>query len=145
MPRQRCAGADIKRRFNKDNFAPLEDFYRERTLQIHVMHEYARLGAESANQASQLVNACFRLPRRRFLRKIDLLEGKSDAVSSDADDRRDTLMQGYKYIFVDEYQDIDEQLYSLVSALAGRRVPAQDAKLIVMAVGDDNQNVLPRA
>jgi ATP-dependent DNA helicase RecQ len=30
-------------------------------------------------------------------------------------------MQGYEYIFVDEYQDIDEQQYSLVSALAGRR------------------------
>ena len=38
--------AECKRRFNKDDFAPLQDFYRERTLQTHVMHEYARLGAE---------------------------------------------------------------------------------------------------
>jgi len=271
--------ADFKRRFNKDDFAPLEDFYRERTLQTHVMHEYARLGAESADQASQLVNAYFTLPKRRFLREwfkgrndlldlattdvsfrrivddlqhpvqqglvempehgnhlvlagpgsgktrvivhriayllrvkriaaeriialafnrsaavelrrrlaalvgddargvtvltyhgmalrltgtslaaadrrggavdfsrllqdaIDLLEGKSDAVSSDADDRRDALMQGYEYIFVDEYQDIDEQQYSLVSALAGRRLNDPDAKLSIMAVGDDDQNI----
>ena len=271
--------ADTKRRFNKDDFAPLEDFYRERTLQTHVMHEYARLGAENADQASQLVYAYFTLPRRRFLREwfkgrndlldlattdvsfrrivddlqhpvqqslvempehgnhlvlagpgsgktrvivhriayllrvkrvaaeriialafnrsaavelrrrltalvgddargvtvltyhgmalrltatslaaadrrggavdfsrllqdaIDLLEGKSDAVSSDADDRRDALMQGYEYIFVDEYQDINEQQYNLVSALAGRRVLDQDAKLSIMAVGDDDQNI----
>jgi len=276
--------ADGKRRFNKDDFAPLEDFYRERTLQTHVMHEYARLGAENAERASLLVNAYFTLPRRRFLREwfkgrtdlldlattdvsfrrivddlqhpvqqglvvmpehgnhlvlagpgsgktrvivhriayllrvrrvaaeriialafnrsaavelrrrlialvgddargvtvltyhgmalrltgtslaaadrrggaidfrrllqdaIDLLEGKSDAVSpdavfSDADERRDALMQGYEYIFVDEYQDIDEQQYSLVSALAGRRLNDPDAKLSIMAVGDDDQNI----
>ena len=34
-------------------------------------------------------------------------------VLSDADERRDTLLQGYEYIFVDEYQDIDEQQYAL--------------------------------
>jgi len=77
---------------------------------------------------------------------IDLLEGKSDAVASDAvfsdaDERRDALMQGYEYIFVDEYQDIDEQQYSLVSALAGRRLNDPDAKLSIMAVGDDDQNI----
>ena len=72
---------------------------------------------------------------------IDLLEGKSDAFSSDADERRDTLMQGYEYIFVDEYQDIDEQQYSLVSALAGRRLNDPEAKLSIMAVGDDDQNI----
>jgi len=271
--------AQTKRRFNKEDFAPLEDFYRERTLQTHVMHEYARLGAENAAKAGLLVNAYFTLPRRRFLREwfkgrsdllelattdvsfrrivddlqhpvqqglvempdqgnhlvlagpgsgktrvivhriayllrvrrvasdriialafnrsaavelrrrlialvgddargvtvltyhgmalrltgtslaaadrrggavdfsrllqdaVDLLEGKSDTIASDADDRRDALMQGYEYIFVDEYQDIDEQQYNLVSALAGRRQDDPDAKLSIMAVGDDDQNI----
>ena len=50
--------ADIKRRFNKDNFALLEDFYRERAL--------------------QLVNACFTLLRRRFLRKW--FKGRNDLL-----------------------------------------------------------------
>ena len=50
-------------------------------------------------------------------------------------------MQGYEYIFVDEYQDIDEQQYSLVSALAGRRLNDPEAKLSIMAVGDDDQNI----
>ncbi len=275
----RTGPEDSKRRFVKDDFAPLEDFYRERTLQTHVMHEYARLGAESAERASALVAAYFTLPRRRFLREwfkgrndlldlattdvsfrrivddlqhpvqqglvempeqgnhlvlagpgsgktrvivhriayllrvkrvaaeriialafnrsaavelrrrltalvgddargvtvltyhgmalrltgtslaaadrsggavdfsrllqdaIDLLEGRADVVSSDADDRRDALMQGYEYIFVDEYQDIDEQQYSLISALAGRRLDDPDVKLSIMAVGDDDQNI----
>ncbi len=267
-----------KRRFTKENFAPLAEFYRERTLQTHVMHEYARLGADHPDQAGHLVDAYFTLPRKRFVREffkgrtdllelattdesfrrivddlhhpmqqalvekpergnhlvlagpgsgktrvivhrmayllrvrrvaperiialafnrsaamelrrrlialvgddargvtvltyhamalrltgtslagadgrgaavdfeqllqdaIDLLEGKSDPLS-DADDARDRLLQGYEYIFVDEYQDIDEQQYALVSALAGRRLADPDARLSIMAVGDDDQNI----
>ncbi|MEO8279268.1 MAG: RecQ family ATP-dependent DNA helicase [Ideonella sp.] len=267
-----------KRRFTKENFAPLAEFYRERTLQTHVMHEYARLGAENPDRAVQLVDAYFTLPRKRFVREffsgrtdllelattdesfkrivddlqhamqqalveqpergnhlvlagagsgktrvivhriayllrvrrvaperiialafnrsaamelrrrlsalvgdeargvtvltyhsmalrltgtslagadgrgaavdfeqllqdaIDLLEGKSDPLS-DADDARDRLLQGYEYIFVDEYQDIDEKQYALVSALAGRRLADADARLSIMAVGDDDQNI----
>jgi ATP-dependent DNA helicase RecQ len=71
---------------------------------------------------------------------IDLLEGQSDALS-DADEQARRLLQGYEYIFVDEYQDIDEQQYALVSALAGRRLADPDAKLSIMAVGDDDQNI----
>ncbi|WP_298826364.1 RecQ family ATP-dependent DNA helicase [uncultured Piscinibacter sp.] len=268
----------LKRRFAKDDFAPLQEFYRERTLQTHVMHEYARLGSQSPDKALELVAAYFTWPRKRFVREffkgrtdllelattdesfrrivddlhhpvqqalvekpehgnhlvlagpgsgktrvivhriayllrvrrvapdriialafnrsaavelrrrlvalvgddargvavltyhamalrltgtslatadrrgasvdfgrllqdaIDLLEGRSDAFS-DADELRDRLLQGYEYIFVDEYQDIDEQQYALVSALAGRRQADPDAKLSIMAVGDDDQNI----
>jgi len=268
----------LKRHFGVDEFAPLQEFYSERTLQTHVMHEYARLGAEKPDKARQLVDAYFSMPRRRFAREffkgradllklattdesfrrivddlrhpvqqalvtmpehgnhlvlagpgsgktrvivhriayllrvlrvsperilalafnrsaavelrrrlialvgddarsvtvltyhgmalrltgislaasdrrggavdfgrllqdaIDLLEGQSDALS-DADERRDSLLQGYEYIFVDEYQDIDAQQYALVSALAGRRLADPDAKLSIMAVGDDDQNI----
>jgi ATP-dependent DNA helicase RecQ len=71
---------------------------------------------------------------------IDLLEDKS-AAFSDADEARDRLLQGYQHIFVDEYQDIDEQQYALVSALAGRTQSDSEAKLSIMAVGDDDQNI----
>lgn len=72
---------------------------------------------------------------------VDLLEGNSEAFL-DADDARDRLMQQYEYIFVDEYQDIDEMEYALVSALAGRgRQNDDDSKLSIMAVGDDDQNI----
>ena len=267
-----------RRRFTREDFAPLEEFYRERTLQTHVMHEYARLGTEDPDQAHELVNAYFTLPRRQFVREyfkgradllelatteesfrrivdelkhpvqqrlvessergnhlvlagpgsgktrvivhriayllrvrrvspdsiialafnrgaaaelrrrlldlagdearrvtvltyhamalrltgtsleaaarldaridfdrliqdaIDLLNGSADALM-DADDARDRLLQGYEYVFVDEYQDIDEQQYQLVSALAGRRNNDAEARLNIMAVGDDDQNI----
>ena len=71
---------------------------------------------------------------------VALLEGTGEAWS-EIDDVRERLLQGYEYIFVDEYQDIDEQQYALVSALAGRRRPEADTKLSIMAVGDDDQNI----
>lgn len=269
---------DSSRRFNQASFAPLEEFYKERTLQTHVMHEYAELGAEDPAKALDLVKAYFTLPHKQFIKEffrgradvlerrttdesyrrivedlqhpvqealvtqprtgnhlvlagpgsgktrvivhriayllrvlrvspgriialaynrgaaiqlrrrlvalagddargvlvmtyhamalrltgtslagaertassidfgkmlqdaVDLLEGKSSALI-DADDVRDRLLQGYEYIFVDEYQDIDEQQYALVSALAGRRRADADTKLSIMAVGDDDQNI----
>lgn len=267
-----------KRRFLKEDFAPLEEFYRERTLQTHVIHEYAKLGLTDPAAAKDLVTAYFTWPRRKFVREffkgrkdlfelatteesfrrivddlhhpvqqalvekpavgnhlvlagpgsgktrvlvhriaylvrvrrvapdriialafnrsaaselrrrlnalvgddargvtvmtyhamalrltgtslsvanqggqevdfgkllqdaVTLLEGGGDAWG-EADDVRDRLLQGYEYIFVDEYQDIDEQQYALVSALAGRRRTDPDAKLSIMAVGDDDQNI----
>ncbi len=51
-----------RRRFTKDDFAPLEEFYRERTLQTHVMHEYARLGAETPERAAALLDGYFPAP-----------------------------------------------------------------------------------
>ncbi|KAB8044565.1 RecQ family ATP-dependent DNA helicase [Janthinobacterium aquaticum] len=269
---------DTSRRFNQASFAPLEEFYKERTLQTHVMHEYAKLGMEDLGKASVLVKAYFTLPHKQFIKEffrgrtdllerkttdesyqrivddlqhpvqqalvtqprtgnhlvlagpgsgktrvivhriayllrvqrvspgriialaynrgaaielrrrlltlagddargvlvmtyhamalrltgtslagadrtsskvdfkqmlqdaVDLLEGKSSALI-DADEVRDRLLQGYEYIFVDEYQDIDEQQYALVSALAGRRRSESDTKLSIMAVGDDDQNI----
>jgi ATP-dependent DNA helicase RecQ len=271
--------ASGKRRFLKDDYAPLQDFYQERTNQTHFMHEYAKLGMKQPREASEFVGAYFSMPRNQFARKyfrgrsellrlsttdesyrrivsdlrhpvqqelvessetgnhlvlagpgsgktkvlvhriaylirvkrvaperiialafnrgaalslkrrlvaligqdargvmvltyhamalrltgtslaaadridraidfqqvlkdaVELLEGKSDAFL-DADDARDRLLQQYEYIFVDEYQDIDEMEYALVSALAGRgRQSDDDSKLSIMAVGDDDQNI----
>lgn len=269
---------DTSRRFNQASFAPLEEFYKERTLQTHVMHEYATLGLKDPVKALTLVKAYFTQPHKQFIKQffrgrtdllerkttdesyqrivddlqhpvqqalvtqprtgnhlvlagpgsgktrvivhriayllrvqrvspgriialaynrgaaiqlrrrlltlagddargvlvmtyhamalrltgtslagaertsssvdfkkmlqdaVDLLEGKSSALI-DADEVRDRLLQGYEYIFVDEYQDIDEQQYALVSALAGRRRSEVDTKLSIMAVGDDDQNI----
>ncbi|MFU8763919.1 MAG: RecQ family ATP-dependent DNA helicase [Haliea sp.] len=69
---------------------------------------------------------------------VDLLEGA--AVASNDDELRDQLLGGYQYILVDEYQDIDELQYRLVSALAGRHVDPEQ-QLCILAVGDDDQNI----
>ena len=73
-------------------------------------------------------------------RAVDLLEGRS-SVGADADELRDRLLRGYRFILVDEYQDIDALQYALVSALAGRTVREGEKKLSLLAVGDDDQNV----
>ena len=71
---------------------------------------------------------------------IDLLQGK-DLPPEDADVRRDRLLAGFRWILVDEYQDIDREKYELISALAGRTRDDADSKLTLFAVGDDDQNI----
>ncbi|MCK9609287.1 MAG: RecQ family ATP-dependent DNA helicase [Methylomonas sp.] len=71
---------------------------------------------------------------------IKLLQGEQTQLGMEADENRDRLLAGYRYILVDEYQDIDEQQYRLISAIAGRSVD-DDAKLTILAVGDDDQNI----
>jgi ATP-dependent DNA helicase RecQ len=78
---------------------------------------------------------------------IALLQGKigvGDEADS-GDELRERLLAGYRYMLVDEYQDIDQRQYDLISALAGRQTQdkgqMQDARLTLMAVGDDDQNI----
>ncbi|MDN5923397.1 MAG: RecQ family ATP-dependent DNA helicase [Xanthomonadales bacterium] len=76
---------------------------------------------------------------------LAMLEGRTtgtDGVeSADDADLRDRLLAGYRHILVDEYQDVDERQYRLISALAGRQLLDADAKLTLLAVGDDDQNI----
>ena len=59
----------------------------------------------------------------------------------DADAQRDQLLAGFRWILVDEYQDIDQDQYELISAIAGRTLADQSRKLTLFAVGDDDQNI----
>ena len=70
----------------------------------------------------------------------ELLEGKR-VTMGDADDQRDRLLAGFRWILVDEYQDIKELEYGLISALAGRTATNSDQTLNLFAVGDDDQNI----
>ncbi|ADL55453.1 RecQ family ATP-dependent DNA helicase [Gallionella capsiferriformans] len=72
---------------------------------------------------------------------INLLQGNGRLGEDDSDELRDKLLQGYRYILVDEYQDIDADQYDLISALTGRVQADRDSKLTIMAVGDDDQNI----
>jgi ATP-dependent DNA helicase RecQ len=72
---------------------------------------------------------------------IRLLRGEETLVGFDQDEVRNRLLAGYQHILVDEYQDIDQRQYDLVSAIAGRTLEDEDAKLTIMAVGDDDQNI----
>jgi ATP-dependent DNA helicase RecQ len=74
---------------------------------------------------------------------LDLLEGRKALLGVAADAAREQLLAGYRHILVDEYQDIDAEQYRLVSAIAGRTLEhdGEDARLTLLAVGDDDQNI----
>ena len=72
-------------------------------------------------------------------RAIELLRGEG-LPSEEADEQRDRLLAGFRWILVDEYQDIGADQYELISALAGRTL-GDDAQLTLFAVGDDDQNI----
>ncbi|HPT15976.1 MAG TPA: ATP-dependent helicase, partial [Kiritimatiellia bacterium] len=72
---------------------------------------------------------------------IALLKGQVGAEPGERDDARDRLLAGFRFILVDEYQDVDDGQYDLISALAGRTLQEPDAKLGLLAVGDDDQSI----
>ena len=72
---------------------------------------------------------------------VKLLKGEKEITGIEPDEQRDRLLAGYSHILVDEYQDIDEDQYDLVSAIAGRSLAEEDSRLAIMAVGDDDQNI----
>ncbi len=71
---------------------------------------------------------------------IELLEG-GRVAPDEADEQRERLLAGFRWILVDEYQDIKELEYNLIAALAGRTKRDQDQRLNLFAVGDDDQNI----
>jgi ATP-dependent DNA helicase RecQ len=70
-----------------------------------------------------------------------ILRGTQPVPGVDEDEVRDRLLAGYRFVLVDEYQDIDEEQYELISALTDRTGADPDAKLSILAVGDDDQNI----
>ena len=82
-------------------------------------------------------------PRRfdEVLRQaVDLLQGKG-LSKEEAEAQRDTLTDGYRWILVDEYQDVGPGEYDLIASVAGRSIQDRDSRLSLFAVGDDDQNI----
>ena len=73
-------------------------------------------------------------------RAVKLLRGEG-LPPEEADERRECLLAGFRWILVDEYQDIGADQYDLISALAGRTLEDDAGKLTLFAVGDDDQNI----
>ena len=100
--------------------------------------------------AMRLVGVSFQDRERRLLDEDAFREVLRQAVSllrgeglepEEADDQRERLLAGFRWILVDEYQDIGADQYELISALAGRTLQDEDRKLTLFAVGDDDQNI----
>ena len=71
---------------------------------------------------------------------VKLLRGEGLPLE-EADEQRERLLAGFRWILVDEYQDVGKEEYELISALAGRTLDDEDGKLTLFAVGDDDQNI----
>ncbi len=73
-------------------------------------------------------------------RATELLRGEG-LPPEEADERRERLLAGFRWILIDEYQDIGPEQYELISTLAGRTLKDDEGKLTLFAVGDDDQNI----
>lgn len=74
------------------------------------------------------------------MQAVQQLNGEG-LTKTEAEAQRETLIQGYRWILVDEYQDIGPEEYALISAVAGRSLEDPDLRLSLFAVGDDDQNI----
>ena len=95
------------------------------------------VGASFAGRANRLRDVDFDDVLRQA---VALLQGEG-LPPDEADESRERLLAGFRWILVDEYQDINPARYELISALAGRTLPDEDDKLSLFAVGDDDQNI----
>ncbi len=99
--------------------------------------------------AMRLVGASF-TGRTNSIGEIDFQQILRDAVAllrgeglppEEADDNRARLLAGFRWILVDEYQDIGQDQYDLIAALAGRTLSEENDRISLFAVGDDDQNI----
>ena len=95
------------------------------------------VGASFAGRANRLEQGEF---KEVIWQAVALLRGDG-LPSEEADEHRERLLAGFRWILVDEYQDIGPDHYELISALAGRTLSEADDKLSLFAVGDDDQNI----
>ncbi len=95
------------------------------------------VGASFTGRANRLDESDF---RGILQEAVSLLQGKG-LPPDDADEYRSRLLANFRWILVDEYQDVGQEEYDLISALAGRTQADEDSKLSLFAVGDDDQNI----
>ena len=95
------------------------------------------VGASFSGRANRMEEGDFRDVLRQA---VGLLRGEG-LPTEEADELRNRLLAGFRWILVDEYQDIGPDQYELISALAGRTIADEDDKLTIFAVGDDDQNI----
>ena len=94
-------------------------------------------GASFAGRAATMDGDAFDAVLRQA---VALLQGVG-LPPEEADMQRERLLAGFRWILVDEYQDIGPGQYELISALAGRTLQDEDGRLSLFAVGDDDQNI----
>jgi ATP-dependent DNA helicase RecQ len=110
-----------------------------RGITVMTCHAFAMrlVGASFVGRADKLDGEVF---KEVMAQAVALLQGEG-LPPEEADDLRERLLAGFRWILVDEYQDIGPEQYALISALAGRALADEEGKLTLFAVGDDDQNI----
>jgi len=106
------------------------------TMTLHAL-AMRLVGVSFAGRAARMKDDSFQDVLREA---VALLKG-TGLPPEEADAQRDRLLAGFRWILVDEYQDIDAEKYQLISALAGRTLQDEDSRQSLFAVGDDDQNI----
>ena len=78
---------------------------------------------------------------REILRQATALLRGEGLPPEELDENRQRLLAGFRWILIDEYQDIGAEEYALISALSGRTLKEEQDRLSLFAVGDDDQNI----
>ena len=110
-----------------------------RGVLVYTCHGLAMrlVGASFSDRSERLDDDAFKEVMRQA---VALLRG--DGLPPDeVDQHRTRLLAGFRWILVDEYQDVGAEQYELISALAGRTLADEDDKINLFAVGDDDQNI----
>ncbi len=110
-----------------------------RGVMVFTCHALAMrlVGASFERRANRMDDENF----REILRDATALLRGEGLPPEEADEYRGRLLAGFRWILVDEYQDIGADQYELISALAGRALSDENDKLNLFAVGDDDQNI----
>ena len=110
-----------------------------RGVSVLTLHALAMrlVGASLSTQGAGTDDEVF---KRIVEQAVSLLKG-DDLPPEEADQQRGRLLAGFRWILVDEYQDVAPEQYALISALAGRTRADEDGRINLLAVGDDDQNI----
>ena len=114
-----------------------------RGVMVFTCHALAMrlVGASFSGQADRETDADLDERLKAVLRDAIALLGGKGLEPEEAEESRARLLAGFRWILVDEYQDIAADEYALISALAGRTLTEEDSRLSLFAVGDDDQNI----
>jgi len=114
-----------------------------RGVMVFTCHALAMrlVGASFSGQADREADTDLSERLRATLREATALLRGEGLEPEEAEESRARLLAGFRWILVDEYQDVDGDAYDLISALAGRTLGEEDARLSLFAVGDDDQNI----